>query len=141
MRLTSIPNSNSIRLWVTIAVLAHFIVVVFHGQAHTRLGVALSTWQQVYVLTIIVIAPLVALALLFTRYTEAALWLLLASMLGSMIFGILYHFIIISPDHVAHLPAGAARGSFRVSAQLLTVTEAIGVAVASIAIRKWLKRR
>ena len=120
---------------VTIAVLAHLIVSWLHGQAHTRLGVGLSEWQNFYVLTVIVAAPLVALALSFTRYVRAGLWLLLASMLGSFIFGAGYHYIIISPDHVAHLPAGDARGLFRVTAVLLLITEAFGVVVAASALK------
>jgi hypothetical protein len=33
-------------------------------------------------------------------------------MFGSLVFGGIYHYIIISPDHVAHLPTGDARGLF-----------------------------
>ena len=117
------------RVWVTIAVLAHLVVNLLHGQAHTRLAVGLSNWQQVYVLIIILLAPLVALVLVFTRYARAGLWLLVVSMLGSFIFGACYHYVIISPDHVAHLPAGDARGLFRVTALLLLITEAFGVFV------------
>ena len=121
---------------MTIAVLAHLIVTLVHGQAHTRLGVGLSNWQNVYVLTVIVVAPLVALVASFTRYVRAGLWLLLVSMLGSLIFGFCYHYIIISPDHVAHLPVGEARGLFRVTAVLLLITEALGVLVAALALRR-----
>lgn len=124
------------RALVTIAVLAHLIVNVLHGQAHTSLGVGLSNWQNVYVYTVIVLSPLVALALSFTRYQRAGLWLLLASMLGSFIFGLCYHYIIISPDHVSHLPAGEAQGMFRVTAVLLLITEALGVIVAALALRR-----
>ena len=125
------------RVWVTVAVLVHLIVTVFHGQAHTRLGVGLSDFQNTYVLIVIVFAPLVAFALSFTRYFRAGVWLLLASMLGSFIFGFVYHYVIISPDHVAHLPAGEARGLFRVTAVLLLITEAFGVVVAALALRRW----
>src|SRR6185295_2461073 len=128
-------KATSMRVWVTIAVVAHLIVVLLHGQAHTRLSVGLSNWQQSYVLVVIVIAPLVALVVSFTRYARASLWLLLASMLGSLIFGACYHYLIISPDHVAHLPAGDARGLFRITALLLLLTEALGVAVAGIGLR------
>ena len=132
-------GTYSWRAWVTFAVLAHLIVTVLHGQAHTSLGVGLSDWQNVYVLAVIVVAPLVALALSFTRYARAGLWLLLASMLGSFIFGLCYHYIIISPDHVAHLPAGDARGLFRFTAVLLLITEAFGVFVAARALRTSVK--
>ena len=121
---------------VTLVVLAHLVVNVLHGQAHTKLAVGLASWQQVYVITVILVAPLVALALSWTRYAKAGAWLLLWSMLGSLIFGVIYHYIIISNDHVAHLPPGEAGGIFRITALLLAITEALGVAVASMAILK-----
>jgi hypothetical protein len=133
-------GTHSRLAWVTTAVLAHLIVSLLHGQAHTRLGVGLSNWQQLYVFVVILVAPLVALALSFRRDARAGLWLLLVSMLGSLIFGAFYHYLIISPDHVAHLPAGEARGLFRITALLLLVTETFGVFVAARALRTSLKR-
>jgi len=134
------PADRRIAWVVTLAVLAHLVVVVFHGQAHTRLGIALASWQQVYVMVVILLAPLVALALSWTRYARIGVWLLLASMLGSFIFGAIYHYVIISEDHVAHLPLGDARGLFRLTALLLLITEAVGVVVAAIAVRTKLHR-
>jgi len=129
------------RAWVTIAVLVHLIVVLFHGTAHSRLRVELSDWQQLYVFVVVMLAPLLALGLSFMRYIRTGLWLLLASMLGSLIFGVCYHYIIISPDHVTHLPSGEARSLFRVTALLLLITETSGTAVAGIALRAASKRR
>lgn len=125
---------------VTIVVLAHLVVNVLHGRAHTELAVGLSSWQQFFVVAVILLAPLVALILAWTRYRRAGLWLLLGAMLGSLIFGICYHYIIISNDHVAHLPPGEARGLFRVTALLLVVTEIVSVAVAAIAIQTLLRK-
>ena len=133
-------KQTQLRVAVAIAVLAHLVVIVLHGQAHTRLGVGLCNWQQTYVLAVIVLAPLVALVLSLTRYARAGVWLLLASMLGSLIFGACYHYLIISPDHVAHLPPGDARGLFRVTALLLLVTESFGVVVAAMLLRASFKR-
>jgi hypothetical protein len=99
------------------------------------LGVGLTSFQQFYVIAVILLAPLIALLLSWTRYARASLWLLLASMLGSLIFGACYHYIIVSSDHVAHLPPGDARGLFRVTALLLLITEAAGVVLAAIALR------
>jgi len=123
------------RVSVAIVVIAHLIVNILHGQAHTRLDVGLATWQQVYVIAVILLAPLIALVLCFTRYVRAGLWLLLVSMAGSLIFGACYHYVIISPDHVAHLPPGDARGLFQITALLLLITEALGVAVAGFTLR------
>ena len=129
-------TKNHTRLaWVAIAVVVHLVVVLLHGQAHTRLGVGLSAWQQVYVFAVILVAPLVALAFSFTRFTRTGVWLLLASMLGSLVFGACYHYLIISPDHVAHLPAGEAGGLFRITALLLLITEAFGAIVAAMLLR------
>lgn len=121
---------------MTLAVLAHLVVTLLHGRAHTELGVGLANWQQVYVIVVILLAPLVALLLSWTRYFKVGFWLLLGSMLGSLIFGGLYHYIIISLDHVAHLPPGEARGLFRITALLLLITETFGVVVAVAAVRK-----
>jgi len=120
---------------VTLVVLAHLVVNLLHGQAHTSLAIGLATWQHVYVIAVILLAPLVALALSWTRYARVGVWLLLASMLGALIFGAVYHYIIISEDHVAHLPPGNARGLFRVTALLLLVTETVGVIVAAMIAR------
>src|SRR6185295_12509863 len=126
---------RSVAWIVTVVVLAHLVVNVLHGRAHTELAVELSSWQQFFVIAVILLAPLVALVLSWTRYIKAGSWLLLGAMLGSLIFGICYHYIIISNDHVAHLPPGEARYLFRVTALLLVVTEIVGVAVAAIAIQ------
>jgi hypothetical protein len=134
------PVYNQIAWAVALAVLAHLVVVLFHGRAHTELGVALTSWQQIYVIAVILLAPLVALTVSWTRYARVGVWLLLFSMLGSLIFGASYHYIIISNDHVAHLPPGEARGLFRITAQLLLLTETAGVVVAAIALRRVLKK-
>jgi len=128
------------RAWVAIAVVAHLIVNLAHGHAHTRLGVGLNAFQTLYVFGVILIAPLVALVLSFTRLARAGAWLLLVSMLGSLIFGVLYHYVIVSPDNVAYLPVGSARDLFRISAMLLFVTEAFGIIIAAVEIRKLSRR-
>ncbi len=120
---------------LTITVIAHLIVNLLHGRAHTELGVGLTSWQQLYVIVVILLAPLIGLALSWTRYARAGLWLILVSMLGSLIFGACYHYIIVSNDHVSDLPPGDARGMFRVTAILLLITEALGVVLAAVALK------
>ena len=129
------------RVAVTVTVIAHLIVNLLHGRAHTELGVGLTSWQQFYVITVILLAPLIAFLLSWTRYAGAGLWLLLVSMLGSLIFGACYHYLIVSSDHVAHLPPGDARGLFRATALLLLLTEAAGVVLAAIALRTRIHER
>ena len=127
---------RSIVLLSTLAVLAHLVVSIVHGRAHESLVVGLSSWQNIYVLTVIVIAPLIAMVLIWTRLARSGLMLLVVSMAGSLIFGVVYHYIVISPDHVSHLPPGDAQGLFRTTALLLVLTELLGVVVGLWGLRK-----
>ena len=113
----------------TLAVAAHVIVVVLHSRAHDDLGIQLNAFQQAFAGVVIVIAPLLAAGLLWGRYRRVGSHLLWLSMAGALAFGVYYHFVAISPDHVAHLPPGQARGLFRLTAVLLPVSEALGLLV------------
>jgi len=125
-----------IRSLSTIAVLAHLLVSLVHGYAHTELGVGLSAWQNWYVVVVITLVPLVALALVWMRQERIGFALLVISMAGSLIFGGYFHYIGISPDHVSHLPPGDAQGTFRVTAVLLLATEMFGAVVGVLGMRK-----
>lgn len=117
------------RIACTVAVLVQLAVVLLHGRAHEALRVGLNAWQNVFVLVVIVIAPLIAMLLVWTRIARLGLWVLVVSMAGSLIFGAIYHYVNISPDHVSHLPAGDAQGTFRTTALLLILTELLGIVV------------
>jgi len=124
---------NSVAL---VAVVAHLLVSMVHGRAHEQLAVGLSNWQNIYVLTVIVIAPLIAVILIWTRLARLGLVLLVISMAGSLIFGVAYHYVVISPDHVSHIPPGDAQGLFRTTALLLVLTELFGVVVGLWGLRR-----
>lgn|ERR1041385_1050237 len=126
---------HRISIVCTVAVLAHLLVNVLHGRAHDSLKVGLNEWQNVYVVVVILIAPLVAMVLVWTRLARLGLWLLVLSMAGSLIFGLVYHYVIVSPDHVSHLPPGDAQGLFRITAALLLLTELFGVVVGSVSLK------
>ena len=111
----------------TAVVLAHFAVVMFHGSAHTQLKVGLAPWQTAFVLIVIVIAPLLAAILIWTRFSRFGFGLLALAMGGALVFGVYFHYLTISPDHVSHLPPGDAQGTFQLTALLLAMTEAIGL--------------
>lgn len=127
---------RSVVLVSTVAVLVHLVVSMVHGRAHESLAVGLSRWQNIYVFTVILIAPLVAMVLIWTRLARFGLLLLVISMAGSLIFGIAYHYVVISPDHVSHLPPGDAQGLFRTTASLLVLTEVFAVVVGLLGLRK-----
>ncbi len=68
----------------TVIVVVRQLVAVLHGNAHDQLGVGLSAWQNAFVYMVIVVAPLVAAALYWTRYVQAGALLLGVSMLAGM---------------------------------------------------------
>lgn len=129
-------SRRNIALLSSVFVLAHLVVSIVHGQAHGRLAVGLSNWQNIYVMTVILIAPLVAMILIWTRYARPGFLLLVISMAGSLIFGVAYHYIVISPDHVSHLPPGDAQDLFRTTALLLMLTELFGVGIGLLGLRE-----
>jgi len=129
-------SNTNYKIVCTVAVLAHLAVNLIHGRAHEALQVNLSAWQNVYVIVVILIAPLVAMVLIWTRYYRFGLMLLVISMGGALIFGAVYHYVVISSDHVSHLPPGDAQGVFRMTALLLILTEVFGVSVGVFGLRR-----
>jgi len=123
------------RWLITLLVLAHLLINLLHGRAHAELGVGLNNWQQIFVIAVILIAPLIAAVLVWTRLDRFGLLLLILSMLGSLLFGVYHHYIAISNDHVSHLPPGAAQGMFRTTALLLVLSEVLGVLVGVLGLR------
>lgn len=119
----------------TAIILAHALVVTVHGVAHEHLAISLTFAQKLFVLVVIVLGPLVALILLWTPLRKWGAALLLLSMLGSLIFGIVNHFLITSSDHVLHLPAGEWRFVFQLTAGLLSFTELLGCLIGVWSVR------
>src|SRR5262249_62092185 len=97
----------------------------WHGSAHTELGVALSAAQNLFVYVVIVLAPLVAVALLWTRYVTLGLWLFLIALCASLVFGVYYHYVFVSPDNIHHLPArtAAPHAPFALTAPLIAMLD------------------
>ncbi len=89
----------------------------------------LPFFANAYVALVIVLAPLVALWLLRGGQLHAGALLLFASMLGALLFGIAYHYLIPGSDNVAQVPAGSWQLPFQITAALLIVTEGAGTAV------------
>jgi len=114
-----------VKVALTALGVVHLAAAISHGSTHTELAVALSPAQNLFVYVVVVLAPLVALGLLWTRYVRLALWLFLTAMCASLLFGTYYHYVFVSPDNIQHLPAGsaAAHARFTLSAALLALIE------------------
>jgi hypothetical protein len=110
---------------ITVLVAVHFLIAVWHGQAHTSLGVTLSPGQFAFVFGVIVLAPFVAALLIWTHRLRTGTWVFFLSMVGSFLFGTYHHYVAVSADHVQHLPNGSAdaRSVFIASAAALALVE------------------
>ena len=113
----------------TLAVVAHQAVAHLHGLAHRSLGINLNLAQMLFVGIVIVVAPILAAILLWTKRARAGAALLAVSMPASLAFGVYHHFLLVSPDHVAHLPAGDQQSLFIMTAYLLPVFEIAAAAI------------
>jgi hypothetical protein len=111
---------------VTAIVVAHLLVNIVHGLAHRELHVGLAPLASIFVIVIVLISPLIAMALVWTTKKRIGLILLSLSMFGSLLFGSYHHFLVASPDHIHSQPSGGSGTTFVLTAYLLLITEAIG---------------
>jgi hypothetical protein len=130
------PGRTSARLPLTVLTAINLSVVVWHGGAHSALAVALSPLQNLFVFGVILFVPVLATLLLWTRLEEFALWVYMIAMCASLLFGVFYHYIVMSPDNIHYLPpAGdSARHRFTYSAAAVAVTEAVAVIRSALAL-------
>lgn len=107
-----------LKITISLLVAAHLAATIWHGDAHDALAISLPTIKNWFVYLVIIIGPIVAAVLVWTRYQTLGLWLFAATMLGAFVFGTLHHYVMISPDNIEHLPAGpmASQRQFVMSA-------------------------
>ena len=114
--------------WLAAAVLAHLVVSVVHGTAHDGAHVPLTPAANLFVFIVILAGPLVGLGLTWPAQRIGA-WVIAATLAASLVFGLVNHFVLDSPDHVAHV-APDWRSLFTTTAILLIVTEGLGAGLA-----------
>ena len=125
---------NARRACLTIVAI-HTIVAFIHSQAHRQIDVALSNFQSTYALVVIVIAPAVAAAIIWRGHPRRGGGVLVLSLLASLIFGVVNHFTIDSPDQLAHISNDGWGKIFIVTAYALAITELVGIA-AGLSLRR-----
>ena len=120
------------------AVVVHFLVAGFHGLAHQLVPVPLAPWQMAFVALVIVAAPPAGAWLVrqpASRVLGAAVVTL--SMAASLAFGIVHHFVLVSPDNVWCVPDGPWQASFVRSAWAVAATEVAGTVAGALAWYRW----
>lgn len=134
----NLSKGNSwLRGWLVAAVIAHLITTIWHGIAHLQIPVDLTFAQAGFIGIVIILLPLVGISLLWSSRQQQSALLLAITMFGSLIFGIVNHFILDSPDYVPSVPHHEWQPSFVLSAALIIVPDAAGIVLAALAVVKW----
>jgi hypothetical protein len=126
--------TNPAWTWLTAVVLGHLIISMAHGAAHAQAQVPLSRAATLFVYIVILAGPLIGLVLTWPAERIGG-WLIALTMTGSLVFGVINHFVLASPDHVAQV-APQWRPLFTTTAILLVVTEVLGAVLAIRLLRK-----
>jgi hypothetical protein len=115
-------------------VFAHLAVVLVHAVAHGALQILPAIPDAIFIVLVIMVAPVAALAVLrFHRL--AASGLLAVAMVASLAYGLQGHFIVSGPDRVAIVASNAWTLLFVATGALLGVLELAGVFVAAFEFR------
>ena len=125
-----------------LVVLAHIIIAGLHGIAHHQAGVSISDFQSAYVFLVTLAAPIAAAVMLFLnkpKVQRAGAWLLLVSMLSSLLFGLVYHVLLPGSDNIftviMHEPLLDGAVFFTSTAILLVIVDGVGAWVGARATR------
>jgi hypothetical protein len=116
------------KITAALIVTVHLLVVMGHGKAHSQLYIQPDIWQGTFIAVFIVIGPVLAMALLWTRLRRIGFVLLSITMAGSLIFGVAYHFFVPGSDNALELHSGDWESLFRTTAIWLAVIEAGAIA-------------
>jgi len=114
--------------WMAAAVLAHLVISMVHGAAHSGANVPLSLPATLFVFLVILAGPVAGLALSW-RAERLGSAIVALTMAGSLVFGVVNHFLLESPDHVGHV-AAQWRLLFGTTAVMLAITEMFGLGYA-----------
>ena len=124
-------TQSTLKLTALGVIIFHFVIVVLHSIAHEVLPVKATPAQLAFIIPVIVLAPIVA-AFMLPKFNKAGTVLLTASMLGSFVFGVYYHFIADTIDHVghvAHMQPVFWSQMFQITAYLLAISELFGTVI------------
>lgn len=113
----------------TAAVLGHLLLTIVHGQAHLKAHITMDLASKLFAVVVILLAPLVAMGLLWGTLRRLGLVLLSLSFAGAFLFGFYHHFLVAGHDNVSQTPAGAWGKVFSITAYLLLLSEGVGAYV------------
>lgn len=114
---------TTIKILITSFVVLHLAGSIWHGVTHSILEVPLSSLQTTFIVVVVVIAPVLGAILIWTRHFAIGNWIVGLSMLGSCLFGVYNHYVLVSMDNVDYLPPGSIelQAQFTCSAEFIAL--------------------
>jgi len=109
----------------------HYLVNLAHGVAHGGVPVPLTPFQTAFVVIVVGFGPLVGVWLSRSDRPTLAWGSLAAVLAAGFVFGVAFHYVIASPDHVANVPAGSWKLPFEGTAALVALVDGGGALVAA----------
>lgn len=97
----NMKSTHPLVTYAAIIVWLHLLIVIAHGLSHIVNHVNQSIFSYAFVIVVILAAPLLALPLLSNRRLWSGTLLLTLSMLGSLLFGLVNHFMVPGTDDIA----------------------------------------
>ena len=125
-------GNMSIIRYAILVVLIHLAITVVHGILHQQVKVNVSSFQYSYVLVVTLVAPAASVAMLLvknTNFQRGGAWLMVASMFGSLVFGVFYHLLVPGSDNIYSVMNGQWSVAFRSTALLLAIVDIAGCLV------------
>lgn len=133
---TVTPVKSDIAALVIVAAL-HLVIGGAHQYAHAVAGVENSPLQVLFIVLVVTITPWVAIGLTWKWNQTIGGALFSVSMAASLVFGIVLHFAVESPDLYSNVVPEHSM-LFGLSALSLALVEFIGLVVgAHAATRRW----
>ena len=128
------------RITLLLIALVHLAAQVAHGSSHIATDVPITAPQFAFIIAVVTVLPLLAVAVAFWRDLRSGARLFAASMVASFAFGYLFHFVIDSPDLHSNV-VGEHRDLFFHSALSLALIELAGFALGlSVALQQGPRR-
>ena len=115
-------RARSERLALLLIALAHLAAQVTHGSSHIAAEVPITAAQFAFIIAVVTLLPLLAVAVAFQRDVRSGAELFAASMLASFAFGYLFHFVVDTADLHSNV-VGEHSGLFFHSALSLALIE------------------
>lgn len=118
----------------TAAVAVHLLAHAAHGVVHELIPVRIAAWQTAFVVVAMFVLPTVALGTVVRGRRRLGAVLLLVSGVASLLFEVVFHFVVENPDHVGSVSRGAV--AFAGTAVVTGATDLLLIVLAA-----WLYRR